>query len=162
MPSPIFLIPALYFIAADIGHLIVEARPAVANVGLQPGGRQLIRLPALEFPMQVSARCGQGGEVQSVSISVADTRHTIAGEEIPENGKVETLVSVSPKQIAPLAVQNFCTADDDPGQELLLGRALTAQVSMRCLHEAGSSIEFDSAALDVQLVCAAVSEEEAD
>ena len=155
MMMQIFLAPVLYFIVADLDRLTVEADPAVAAIPRLLDGRQLIRLPELVFPLRIDAHCGRGGEVQTVSISVADTRKTIAGDELSTRGPLHTSVTVSPRQIAPLALQQFCDADAAKGQTLLLATALTAQVSLRCTRDDEQSILFDARPLDIRLVCEA-------
>ena len=129
----LFLItPVFYFLIADLDRLEVESDPATAIIARQDDGRQLIRLPRLEFPLRVDAYCGGGGELQSLSISVADSRQTIAGADYPANDVFATTVSVSPRQIAPIAVQEFCVAAVPAGESRLLETALIAQVSLRC------------------------------
>ena len=153
MLTHIFLAPVLYFIVADLDRLAVEADPAVASVARLGDGRQLVRLPELVFPLRISAHCGRGGELRSISVSVADTRKTISGEELSTREPLRTSVTVSPRQIAPLALQGFCDADGAAGQSMLLATALTAQVSMRCERNDEQSILFDARPLDVRLIC---------
>ena len=162
MLTHIFLVPVLYFVIADVDRLAVEADPAVASISRLQGGRQLVRLPELVFNLRIDAHCGHGGEAQSISVSVADTRKTISGDELADRGMLHTSVTVSPRQIAPLAVQEFCVSDDAPGQSLLLGTALTAQVSLRCAREDKESILFDARSLDIRLVCEAGDDPETD
>ena len=153
MLTHIFLAPVLYFIVADLDRLHVEADPAVASITQLGDGRQLVRLPELVFPLRISGHCGRGGQVQSISVSVADTRKTIRGDELVDRGPLSTSIKVSPRQIAPLAVQGFCDVDGAQGQSLLLPTALTAQVSMRCARNDEQSILFDARPLDVRLIC---------
>jgi hypothetical protein len=153
MPLFFFFSPVFFLLPADTDRLDVESDPAIVDVVRQGDGRQLISLPALEFPLRVTAYCGGGGELQSVSISVADTRQTIRGDEYPANDTFATTLSVSPQQLAPIAVEAFCTVDYPAGESRLLKKALTAQVSLRCALEDSQSVVFAAEPLDVILVC---------
>ena len=158
MPSLFLFTPVFYFIVADLDRLDVESDPAEVVIARQDGGRQLIRLPRLEFPLRVDAYCGGGGKLQSLSISVADSRQTIAGDDYPANDILSTTVSVSPQQIAPIAIEEFCVADVPAGESRLLETALIAQVSLRCALDESQSMIFEAEALDVRLVCGDVKE----
>lgn len=153
MPLPFFFSPVFYFVVADTDRLKVESDPATVNIARQEDGRQLVRLPKLEFPLRVNAHCGRGGELQSLSISVADTRQTIAGEDYPANEVLATTVTVSPRQIAPIAVEEFCVVGEPAGASRLLETALTAQISLRCALDESQSVVFAAEPLDVRLVC---------
>ena len=154
MPLPFFLWPVFYLVPSDVDRLYVESDPAVVSVARQQDGRQLIRLPELEFQLRIDAHCARGAAIQSLSISVADTRQTIAGEKFPANDVVATTVSVSPRQIAPIAVEEFCVADAQRGESRLLQTALTAQISLRCARNETQSVVFAAEPLDVRLLCA--------
>ena len=153
MPLLFFLSPVFYLVVADADRLDVDSDPATVNIVRQESGRQLIRLPKLDFPLRVDAHCGRGGELQSLSISVADTRQTISGEDYPADDTFTTTVSVSPRQIAPIAVEEFCTDGYPSGESRLLETALIAQVSLRCALEESQSVVFAAEPLDVRLVC---------
>ena len=153
MPLLFFLSPVFYLVVTDADRLNVDSDPAIVNIVRQDDGRQLIRLPQLEFPLRISAHCGRGGVLQSLSISVADTRQTISGEDYPADDTFATTVSVSPRQIAPIAVEEFCTVDYPVGESRLLETALTAQISLRCALEEAQSVIFAAEPLDVKLVC---------
>ena len=153
MHKAILLFPVLYLTATDSDRLEIATEPAVASVAPVEDGRRLIRLPLLEFPMRIAAHCGNGGEMRSVSVSVADTRRNFTPDDYAEEEQLETIVKVSPKQLAPIAVQSFCIAGEPPSAPLLLERALIAQVSLRCARQEDSSVIFESKALDVRLEC---------
>jgi hypothetical protein len=153
MPLLFFFSPVFYLVASDADRLNVDSDPAIVNIVRQGDGRQLIRLPQLEFPLRVSAHCGGGGELQSLSISVADTRQTITGEDYPADDVFATTFSVSPRQIAPIAVEDFCTVAHPAGESRLLENTLTAQVSLRCALEDSQSVVFAAEPLDVRLIC---------
>ena len=151
MPPHFFLLPVYYFVIADIDRLSIRAEPAVATVSQQLGERRLIRLPELEFKLRIVAHCARGRLPESISISVADTRETIRGEQLPESGPLELSVIVASRQIAPLAVGELCVAGHS---DVVVANALTAQVSLRCALDDEQSIVFDAIPLDVRISCA--------
>ena len=133
-------------------RLTVEVPPALAPIQPLAEGRRLVRLPALDFEFGIQASCGPGLAVKSVSISIADTRKTLAGADIPEDAIINTLVSLPARQLAPIAVDGFCP-ETAAGSSLLLHDAVTAHVSLRCAGDGGDSITYSSQSLDVTLVC---------
>ncbi len=153
MPPHFFLLPAYYFVVADIDRLSVRAEPAVVTITQQAGGRRLIRLPELKFDLHIRTHCARGGLPESVSISVADTNRTIRGEELRAASSFETSVLVSSRQLAPLALQEFCVAGDSAQQSLLVTTALTAHVSLRCAREEEQTIVYDAKSLDIRINC---------
>jgi hypothetical protein len=153
MLTEILLLPAVYFVLADIDRLIVETGPAIASVVSRDTERELLRLPDLEFPVRIVARCGSGREPETVSISIADTRVSFDRETLSANGVLETSISVSSRQIAPIAVNGFCSSETARSESLLLPTALIAQVSLRCIRDETRSIAFRAQALDVLVNC---------
>ena len=153
MLTQLLLLPVYYFIVADVDRLFVHTEPAVASIAPHPGSRRLIRLPELEFPLRISARCGAGRAPESISISIADTRKTISGEDLPAAATLETSVRIAARQIAPIAVREFCVAESTTQHSLLVATALTAHVSLRCVKDDESTIVFRAKALDVFLDC---------
>ena len=153
MPPHFLLLPVYYFVVADIDRLSVRAEPAVATIARQAGGRRLTKLPELTFDFRIRTRCARGGVPESVSISVADTKQTISGDELLTKSTFETSVLVSSRQLAPIALQEFCIAGDSAQQSLVVATALTAHVSLRCAREAEQTIVYDAKALDVLINC---------
>jgi hypothetical protein len=153
MPPHFFLLPVYYFVIADIDRLSVHAEPAVATIARQAVGRRLIQLPELRFDLLIRTRCARGGLPESVSISVADTKKTISGEELLSAPSLETSVLVSSRQLAPIALQEFCVADDSAQQSLVVPTALTAHASLRCARGEERTIVYDAKALDVLINC---------
>ena len=153
MLAEIFLLPVFYFVVADVDRLIVRTDPAIVSVTPIEDERKLLTLPDLAFPVRVVARCGSGREPESISISVADTRVSFDRESLSAGTALETSISVSSRQVAPVAVEGFCSAGDDLGDALLLATALTAQVSLRCVRNEERSIAFRARALDVLVNC---------
>lgn len=158
MLTQIFLLPIFYFVVTDVDRLLVHAEPAVASIGLQPGGRRLIRLPELEFALHISAYCGAGRTPESISVSIADSTRTISGEDLrgedmPDSVSLDTSVRIAARQIAPLPIQGFCIAENEAPQSLLVTTALTAQFSLRCVKDDERTIVFRARTLDVVLNC---------
>ena len=162
MHKAVLFLLLLILAAGDADRLDVVSEPAVASIAPVENGRRLIRLPELEFPMRIAPYCGGGGELQSVSISVADTRQNFTSADYADRGNLETIVKVSPKQLAPVAVESFCIVGEPPSAPLLLERTLTAQVSLQCAREGDTSIVFEAQALDVRLLCEVPEAAEAD
>lgn len=153
MLTQIILLPVYYFVIADVDRLIVHTEPAVASITPHSGGRKLIRLPELEFPLRISAQCGAGRRPESISISIADTHRTFSGEDLPISATLETSVRISPRQIAPIATRDFCVTASETRLSMLVTTALTAQISLRCVKNDERSIAFRAKALDVVLNC---------
>ena len=82
MLTHLILLPGLYFVFADIDRVRVHPEPAVAVLPLQQGGRNLVRLPDVEFRLGISTYCANGGRPVSLSITIADTQRTLRGEEL--------------------------------------------------------------------------------
>jgi len=140
----------------DVGaRLSVDVAPAIVQVRPLAQGRKLIRLPTLEFRFTIQATCALDTEVQSVSISIADTRKTISGDDILSAFDQPVVFSVPARQVSPVAVDGFCPQADDRERqaELLVRDAVTAHLSLRCTGENGADITYSSRALDVILQC---------
>lgn len=135
-------------------RLSVEAATAIARV-TPVADRSLLRLPALEFEFTIAADCGPERAAQSVSISIADTRQTLAGTAVPPDAPVNTTISLPARQIPPVAVDGFChdAAAAADSEQRLLRDVMTAHFSLRCTGPGGDSISYASRALDVTLVC---------
>ena len=154
MLTELFLLPALYFVVADVDRLIVETSAAVTSVVSLDGDRKLLRLPDLEFPVRIVARCRAGRTPGRISISIADTRVSFDREALSDDAVLETSVQVSSSQMAPVAVDGFCSSRAGSPDPLLLSTALTAQISLRCVSDTEQSIAFRAQTLDVLVHCA--------
>ena len=141
---------------------IARAEPVSVEIAPQPAGRRLIRLPSLEFTLQIEPRCEADTRVASVSISVADTRRTYDAAQFDKQPRLETSINIPQRQIGPLSIGQFCIASDDlqeAGQVMRVPDALTAQVSLRCANDAGQSIIYETLALEVRLLCQTVNDD---
>ena len=133
------------------GRLDIEFDTATAKISPRSSDRP-IRLPSLTFAVRATTHCPESQLPESLSISIADTRISIspAGDDV-----IEKSISVSRKQLGPVAVKNFCIVDNDANSEqtLQVEDALTAQLSLLCVGENDESISYETAALSVALEC---------
>ena len=157
-------------------HLELAAEPPVVSVtATAPGGRRFVELPALEYRFEVEAACTGSRTPRSLSISVADSRVALAGAALEGETVRELVLTVPGRQLAPIALDDFCVAAPAAGEELPEGyeaasaftaasappRLLTvpavvsAQASLVCGDEAGSRIRYVTKPLAVTLACAA-------
>ncbi len=138
--------------AAGSGDIVVAAQETTAVVSPRPAGLKLVNLPVLEFGLRAAFRCK--GEPVSVTLSVADTHATVRQEKLAEKRSAEAKLQVPPRQLALAASTRFCVADDpETSNELLVAGLATAHASVRCAGEAGESVHFASAPLQVRLIC---------
>lgn len=133
------------------GKLTADFDVPVAKISLRSSSR-LVQLPRLTFLVSVEAACPSSLEAESVSVSIADTRVSARPDE---NGIIEKTISVPKKQLAPIAVNDFCTAGQDvnPEEQLVLPDALSAQLSLRCSNDDQESITYKTVSLQVALRC---------
>jgi len=136
-------------------RLLVDINAASIEVSARPAGRRPIRLPDLEFEIRLEPRCAAGMNADSISVSVADTRLRIGRQTLAEQPVIETTIRVPRKQIGPLAIDDFCVADNDaPGVTLHRVRdALTAQLSLKCGGDGRQSIIYKTEPLAITLFC---------
>lgn len=153
MLTHVLLLPGFYFVFAEIDRLSVFAEPAVAVLGLQEAGKDLVLLPDIEFRLSLSPDCANGGRPESLSIAIADTRKTLDSEELQASETVDLVMRVSAAQLAPLALAGFCVDPGSEGESVLIASALSAQASLRCSREEDQSIVFTAAPLDIRIDC---------
>lgn len=146
----------------------------VAVAATMPG-RRFIDLPALEYRFEVQAACTGDRTPRSLSISVADSRVALAGAALDREGARELVLTVPGRQLAPIAVDDFCvaapaagepapegfeaassfTAASVPPRLLTVPAVVSAQASLVCTDEGGSHISYVTKPLAVTLACAA-------
>lgn len=153
MLSQLLLIPGLYFVFTEVDRLLIEVEPAVAIISMHEGGRKLVHLPELEYMLKVSPRCAGGARPESLSVTIADTRKTLSGEALLAGDPVDMSMRISANQLAPFALQEFCTNQESAGESLLLTSALTVQASLRCARNEKQSIVYAAEALDIRADC---------
>jgi hypothetical protein len=140
------------------GELDVSASTPDVEVSTRPEGRNFMRLPSLEYQFVLTANCPAALSARSVSLSIADTRVALEEHELDQTGRLELSVSVPAMQIAPVAVNNFCTrVDEEPEQiqqtSLRIPAVLSVQAALTCGGEEGSEVTYASRSLDVVLRC---------
>ena len=140
------------------GDLEVSANTPDIEVSTRPAGRNFMRLPALRYDMVLTTACPALFSARAVSLSIADTRIALDADRLNESSRVEVSISVPAAQIAPVAVEGFCTDDDGEqastvARSLKIPSVLSAQAALTCADEETTEITYASAALDVILRC---------
>ena len=153
MLSHLFVLPALYIVFAEVDRLSIDAQPAVAVIAVQEGGRKLVQLPTLEFLLSVSPQCAAGGQPESVSVTIADTRSTVREEDLLAAATVDVPMRIAASQLAPFALREFCLDPASEAESITLASALTAQASLRCAHGERRTIVFAATPLDIRVDC---------
>ena len=137
---------------------ILRAKAASVELQLQPSGRRLLRLPNLDFALQIEPQCEVGMHIASVSISIADTSKSFRGMDFLEQSTLETTIRLPRRQIGPLAIERFCTGEDKNSNNddvLLIRDAFTAHVSLRCADGVRELVVYETLALAIRMVCKA-------
>ena len=155
MLTHFILLPGLYLVFVEADRLRISAEPAVAVLTVQQSGRNLVHLPELEFALSLSPHCAESGQRESLSVTIADTRTTVRGEELQATTTVDVTMRVSANQLAPFALREFCVDPVSEGESILLTSALTAQASLRCARVEEQSIVFAAEPLDIRVDCIA-------
>ncbi len=157
------------FAKADPGlsehSLKVRASTPTVEVSPRMAARNYVRLPTLEFTFRLTAHCGGSFDPGAVSLSIADSRRSLSADQLGEaNAGSELTVKVPAKQLAPLAVENFCVRQPEgagnvhstgyPGTMMMMvPAALSAQASLLCVDEEQEEIVYTSTPLDINLIC---------
>lgn len=134
--------------------LDVDTTPAVFDLDERPDERRLLRLPALEFGLRMTPHC-TAGTATAISVSVADTRLTLAGDDVTNGHLLEAELVVPGAQLPPLLVEDFCSAQSSGGDSRLIEGVLTAQLSLRCTNGDRQTVHYQSKRLDLRLNCRA-------
>lgn len=97
-----------------------------------------------------------------MSLSVADTRKAFDGDQFGEDGLRSFGLRVPARQIAPMAVEEFCIAAPDPAQptQLTVSGALSAHASLLCGDDTEQKMTYVTRPLDVVLECGSGDAEE--
>ena len=150
---------------ADSGaHLGVAAQPAVAQIRPLSEGRKLVRLPALEYQLDIDTDCGGNAVAESVSISVNDTRMTLDGDHAANTAGEPVNFTVPARQVSPVAIDGFCMMENPGSQQgdLLIRDTVTVHLSLRCKGGEQEWITYASRGLDVTLRCDAPEENQSE
>ena len=140
--------------------LSIAADAAVISIPQRDPGRRAMQLPTLEYQVRVSTRCSADRTPESLSISIADTRKSLAAAAIDADGVTDMNIRVPAGQIPPVVVEGFCVTANDQSAEiagsdnrLTISSALSLQASLLCAGDDGSSMIYASRPLDVSLDC---------
>jgi hypothetical protein len=147
------LLTGLFFVFTDVDRLRVHPEPAVAILSVQPAGRNLVRLPDVEFRLSLSTHCANGGQPESLSITIADTHMNLRAEELQAGRKFDVAMRIPARQIAPLALHEFCIDPASEGDSVLITSAMALQASLRCSRGDDHSIVFAAQPLDIRVDC---------
>lgn len=153
---------------APADRLELSAEPPVVPVSATAPGRRFIELPTLEYRFEVQTACGGERAPRSLMINIADSRLALSGAAL-ESGAADALVlSIPARQLAPIAVDDFCVAgtaviepdglspaaaDPAPRRLLTVPAVVSAQASLVCDGENGSHISYVTQPLAVTLAC---------
>jgi hypothetical protein len=133
-------------------RLSVEFETAIANIAPRATD-QPVHFPDLTFALRGETHCHAPDSTASVSVSIADSRLTIAPDP-DRQGLIEETMRVPHKQLGPIVVDNFCLAGESESvQYLELEGALSAHLSLRCSSENQNSISYLTSALNVTIQC---------
>jgi hypothetical protein len=148
-------------VQSDSEHRLTSHVQAAA-VEIKPlaPGRRLVALPELEFPLRIEAGCFGEARAESLSISVADTVEThdvsTLDTDLTNNIVLETRFRVPRGQVAPIAIEHFCTNDNErinAARNLLVPAVTSANISLRCATDNAQSVRYASVSLEIRLVC---------
>lgn len=153
--TSLLLLASFDLAGQNSASLIVRADYAIVDLAELPASERYVQLPDLGFPLRIEPSCPLGAGIDTVSISVADTRNTFRGEVFGERPVMETIFRVPRQQIGPLPVEHFCTAKDPhAGRHILrIADVLTAQASLRCATESRQFVVYETVGLNVELRC---------
>jgi hypothetical protein len=134
------------------GTLSLHPRETRATVEPRAAQHALINLPTLEFVVELTWRCRD--ELQSVTLSVADTLQALGAEVLEGEQPARTTIRVPSQQLKLVAHPSFCVADaPQTADELYIPGLATAHASLRCNGDDGPSVVFASVPLPVTLAC---------
>lgn len=140
--------------------LSVTAEPAIVHVARLPERAQPLRLPSLEFRARIDAACPQATDIESVSVSVADTRAVFGASDFETANRLEAVVKLPEQQMAPLRLGRFCLleaadadTDGDSPNVLRIDDLFTAHASLRCRSDSGPVVLYETLGLHLELRC---------
>jgi hypothetical protein len=147
--------------------LLINSATATVSIQPQPPGRNFLRLPSIEFSFDIELVCHDDRTAGSLSLTVADTREFLGADEIASSELEGIVVLVPEKQLAPLAVDNFCVQDTTVAatrrreERIVVPDVLSAHASLLCAAEDSQTMTYVSRPLDIVLTCERPAEQEA-
>lgn len=152
--------------AAEPGTLMITADTPVVETKPRSAGRNFMRLPSLVYTFELEAHCATGLLPRMMSLSIADTRTSLASDDISTETVTVATLEIPAAQIAPVAVDKFCIGDTGPQESdqtsgkraderesLRISSVLSVQASLLCASETDSQMTYSSKSLDVTLSC---------
>ena len=171
---PIVLCQSPLTVAETQPRIALAANAPLVNVSPRPAGRHFVDLPELEFSFDIDAQCSGDWVPESLFLNVADTRLRFNAEQLAGNQHDRVVLRVSERQLAPIAVHDFCAiesadASADSGsaagnapleasarlgaREITISAALSAHASLRCANDSQQRVTYVSQPLDLTLAC---------
>ncbi len=148
------------------GSLAIEADMPVVETGPRSPGRNFLILPSLDYNFELDVDCATGLLPKTVSLSIADTRKSLATADISSNEVTPATLSIPASQIAPVAVGDFCigaeedqeqapaVGDPEPALDTLgIASVLSVHASLLCANDIDSQMIYASKSLGVTLLC---------
>jgi hypothetical protein len=139
-----------------IGHLTGKVEPVLVEVTPSSTPRRYVAVQDLEFSLIVQASCPANMRIDSVSVTTADTSRTISGSDFDEQTQIETTLIVPRRQVAAIAIDDYCREDKTFGimqEDLQIDAAYTATLSLRCINDEEQSIVYQAQPLSIILSC---------
>ena len=137
---------------------VVSADTPVVETDRQAAGRNFMRLPSLEYRFDLAASCPESFEAKTISLSIADTRTSLATNEISSDGLTSLTMTIPASQIGPVAVDGICVATDSQ-ESIRIPAVLSLQASLLCANDEDSQMTYVSRSLDVTLMCKSAQDE---
>lgn len=149
----LFVIAAAVSTAVADNTIVIAAQEVEASVSPRSDSTRAVSLPPLTFNIRAAIRCA--GDPVSVTMSIADTFVTRGRDELEGERATEASLTVPAQQLALAPVRQFCVEDDtESGNEFFAPAFATAHASLQCESEAGVSMLYASAPLNLKLSCA--------
>lgn len=167
---PMSLCQSAFSEADTQARIELTANAPLVSVSPRPAGRHFVNLPELEFSFSIDARCSEDWVAESLFLNIADTRLTFNKEQLAGNEHDRIVLRVSERQLAPIAVHDFCATENADGgpaagsntpggsyrfnvRELTVSAALSAHASLRCASDDQQRVTYVSQPLDLTLSC---------
>ncbi len=152
--------------SAETGTLTIDTDTPVVRIEARAAGRSFVRLPSLDYVIQLNPQCAAGLKPRAISLSVADTRKSLATDDISGESATASTFTIPGSQIGPIAMKDFCIAEageqespqtsqnqSDRDQKVTIASVVSLQASLLCASETESRMTYASRGLDVILEC---------
>lgn len=120
--------------AAHADRLYVDVAPAVVTIAPGTDERRAVRLHGLDLDVSIMARCDAGYELDTVTLSSADTRQRLTGEALAAVTGESTQFTIPARQVPPLSSKGFCVSGRglDQPMRLLKPGFVSLYTTLRC------------------------------